>query len=791
MELRTSSINFPKLRGNGPVTQTTDIHFPREVQKAIAGIIGYSSGFSGGNDHHLGKLQVQLDTEIDGDLVKVTGTFGLRDWSGDWDDDYEGNIQFVVVAELVGASEPRPRGDLSITGMEFNQATQHFRSSRHLDAPNIRPDNFIPLIARKDTAVRVYVDYDRNSGLPVINTLSGELVIDTGFNSVTITPENTVSPNRDNQIDRGQIDHTLNFIIPENFCQNQLVLRCKVFDISNPSPASRNFERTIYFENRVPLSLYAVGIHYTGQKLDLSAPTLSDITGTDAFSTMEVVYPVPEVYISGYTEIEFNKDMKADIDDGCGDGYSSLLDTLRDMQGSSSDVYYGFLPNGFDSGNVGGCGGGSGRVAASPFDFFGGLAQETGHAFGRDHAPCDDSSRCNNPDNQDDKYPQYADFDSDSIGEFGFNPRTNELFTPLNNHDFMGYSNSTPQWVSPYTYMGLLGTFPSSEGITAFLMRSFVFDKSNTDFDNMISFHSRHHNLGSEWLRKETLKLYLWITIDRKRNVTRQPSFCYYTAQVNNHGEKSKFIVELIDDNGNTLVCQNLIGNCGHCKENCYPKSFRQFIPYKENAKKLIIYEEDKLIYEEEIIIPEEHTLKFDFDNDKKGFILQWENLTSKIEHTYLLHWQDSDGQWRGLASRTQDKTAFIPAKMFGKRETMNIRLLCTTGISTLIVKDTLKLLKKSRNKVTIIPVGNKNLNNWFSVAVIENNKMIPDASIIWYNDNHQEVSRGKSINLKKLRRKMSVLHAVALYDGNRYIRTWILDQEGIHDVDGKKLKNK
>ena len=31
--------------------------------------------------------------------VRVTATFGLRDWSGTWDDRYEGQIFFSVVGE--------------------------------------------------------------------------------------------------------------------------------------------------------------------------------------------------------------------------------------------------------------------------------------------------------------------------------------------------------------------------------------------------------------------------------------------------------------------------------------------------------------------------------------------------------------------------------------------------------------------------------------------------------------------------------------------------------------------
>jgi hypothetical protein len=33
------------------------------------------------------------------DEVRVRVIYGLRDWSGDWDDDFEGRISFAVIAE--------------------------------------------------------------------------------------------------------------------------------------------------------------------------------------------------------------------------------------------------------------------------------------------------------------------------------------------------------------------------------------------------------------------------------------------------------------------------------------------------------------------------------------------------------------------------------------------------------------------------------------------------------------------------------------------------------------------
>jgi hypothetical protein len=456
MDVRLGSLFFPALRGNGPRTATQAVIFPRQVERAVAGLMGYSVGFSG-DDHHLGLLDLELSTSVNSNVAQVTGTFGLRDWSGNWDDDYQGTVQFAVLAELQSVTAPPPRGDLTITGMEFTQCIQSFRSAQFLDGPNVRPDNSVQLIARKPTTARVYVDYDRTSGLPLINSLSGELQLVTSSGaSLTLPPTAPILPRRDSQIDRRQATHTLNFLIPEGWCQGELELSCRVFDASDSGQSSGLSAESIRFANRTPLRLFGVGVHYTGQGMDLAAPTQAQVVSTMSF--VEKVFPIGEVLLTGYTTIDFSDDMKADINDGCGDGFNELLDRMRDMRGSSTDVYYAVVPSGVDSGNVGGCGGGG--VGAGFVGGGGTAAQEIGHAFGRDHAPCDSAMRCQTPANQDSNYPQYNGFPSDSIGEIGFDPNNDVAFDPAATFDFMGYSGS--RWVSPYTYTGLMGQFPVS-----------------------------------------------------------------------------------------------------------------------------------------------------------------------------------------------------------------------------------------------------------------------------------------------------------------------------------------
>jgi hypothetical protein len=100
MEIRTDSVSFPRGRTTFPRTGTKDVVFPRNVTQATAVLTGTDFGYSPRDDHHLGMVDVRVDSMVLANTVRVTATLGVRDWSGDVDDDYEGNVYFAVLAEV-------------------------------------------------------------------------------------------------------------------------------------------------------------------------------------------------------------------------------------------------------------------------------------------------------------------------------------------------------------------------------------------------------------------------------------------------------------------------------------------------------------------------------------------------------------------------------------------------------------------------------------------------------------------------------------------------------------------
>ncbi|HTQ56672.1 MAG TPA: hypothetical protein VMI94_19535 [Bryobacteraceae bacterium] len=102
MQIQTGSVSLSPISGSGPQLLSTTVTMPAAISHATAILTGFLVEFSGGNDHHLGQLDIQVNIPsggISGANVAVQATIGLRDWSGNWDDQYDGQVFFTVVGE--------------------------------------------------------------------------------------------------------------------------------------------------------------------------------------------------------------------------------------------------------------------------------------------------------------------------------------------------------------------------------------------------------------------------------------------------------------------------------------------------------------------------------------------------------------------------------------------------------------------------------------------------------------------------------------------------------------------
>lgn len=102
MQIVNSSQAFPNISGFGPQVSTANVSMPAAVTQATAILTGFLAEFGNNDDHHLGQIDVQVSVPpggVNGTSVTVNVSLGLRDWSGNWDDNYNGTVFFSVIGE--------------------------------------------------------------------------------------------------------------------------------------------------------------------------------------------------------------------------------------------------------------------------------------------------------------------------------------------------------------------------------------------------------------------------------------------------------------------------------------------------------------------------------------------------------------------------------------------------------------------------------------------------------------------------------------------------------------------
>jgi len=727
VEIRETSLSFPVTRGSGPRTASATLVFPRQVNKAVAAIRGYQVGFVS-DDHHVGLVQVELDTQINANVVIVTGRLGCRDWSGNWDDEYNGSLVIGVLCDLVSATAPPPRGDLQIADLEINQAVQFFRSAEHLDAANAMPDNSLPLVGGKATGLRFYVDHDPSAGNPIV-TLSGEVILRSGGASITLTPRQTIAPRRESEINRALVDHTLNFLIPAEWCRGRLDISCEAFDVASPASRSAAFKRTLQFVDVNPVRVYGVGINYTGSGLNLASPVLTDLLTT--FDYTRRVWPTGDVLTSGFTTIAFSGDLSGVAADGCGDGFNDLLDELQDMRGDTDDLVYGLLPLGTPLTGVAGCGGngaGTGVVNDGVT-----AAHEAAHAVGRKHAPCDDSSRCDSPRNTDDEYPHYGNFVSDSIGEFGYDPENNTVFDPAVSTDFMGYSGD--DWISPYTFKALLSK-GDPVGYSAGI-RSYAFSFAAPAIVAGPRLTGR-----AEWIKRRMPLLLLSLQVDGD-NVTLRPSFTY-AAYLRRQGDDSDIEIHLEDSKDGVLACVPLQQACGSCDVHCGPLRLHGDVPWHDSASKLVVRRGGRVIATYPIEDKPKIDVRCERDKDR-NIKVSW-SATGKDPLWYLVQWCDRDGTWRGISPRTQANHLVIPKRfLWATKDKLKIRVLAVHLLNTAIAECEVEAHKtEPPNNIVIRELPGRTVVRATLVDPV--GRSLGASELAWYDDNGSEIARGSDL---------------------------------------------
>jgi hypothetical protein len=413
--------------------------------------------------------------------------------SGRWDfsaTNFTRTVKMRVRITAFGRCEPpqvsrqidlvfQKRPALQVQGMEITQAVQHYRADQHLTDPADRgPDNSLRLVTAKTAWVRTYLRsgqdpaFDNGQLAGVNGTLRVERRVGGVWGTIAnLAPQNGPITAEDSfasyAAERGNINMTLNFVVPANLMSGLLRFTVDVRGPFAPCPghvASRSTQADVNLQQTLNAAFITIG--YNGPNaartgnIVLAAPSLATCQAETSWAM--TTYPVsgaPNVRAAGTFVTNTPIDDPRSCPGCCSPNWGPLLTQVAALvaldQAANPGtpwVYYGLIASGIPV-NVPGCSGGAtGGVAGQPVTY----AHEIGHQLGLPHA------RCGNAGNGNPNYPVYEPYDLPvdppntanwtmaSVGEFGLDINNGAIADPATFEDFMSYC--FPRWISKFTY---------------------------------------------------------------------------------------------------------------------------------------------------------------------------------------------------------------------------------------------------------------------------------------------------------------------------------------------------
>ncbi len=350
-----------------------------------------------------------------------------------------GNTWTATVSYTIG---PTPTLNLRVVGVQLFQSVQ-------------RPDNSVPMVANRDALVRVFVTASgANTVAPTVRVhlYNAGVLVD----SVLVTAPSGSVPLT---VDTTNIGASWNALIPAARMQPNLRILAEV----DPADQVPELDKT---DNRWP----ANGTPFATQVLPVAALHVRFVPVRQGGLTGNVTNANKETLLDlvrrMYPLAAYDVDVRATYSSSSGPlvsndsnhAWGAVLTEVAALRATdaSSRQYYGVVGTTYNSGYAGL--GYVGSPIAIGWDKSGSapnvVTHEMGHNFGRIHAPCGVTPF-------DASYP----YPNADIGVWGLDLPGLALKAPSGFKDIMSYCG--PDWVSDYTYEGVLDFRGSGPGIFA------------------------------------------------------------------------------------------------------------------------------------------------------------------------------------------------------------------------------------------------------------------------------------------------------------------------------------
>jgi hypothetical protein len=381
------------------------------------------------------------------------------------------------------------------------------------------------------------------------------------------------------------------------------------------------------------------------------------------------------------------------------------------------------------------------------------MAHELGHACGVRHAPCGNVGTGSQFVELD--YPAYEPYDPNntpqaSIGEYGLDISTGNIFPPNTTKDLMSYCGPPTwfNWISLYTYGLLLHNQQLAP-------RGVCRDETYWDEVTYDPWWDIPAPAPDPWRDRivNRERLISIIGIVRSENEIEVNSVMRVEAEsAVRYGHATELSAELTDATGNALARGRLFalhdfghGGCG-CDEAPeahrprYPFVFQAFVPDVEPGASLAIRQGEEELWTRRA--PESHPEVTEFRALLEGdrLILAWEiESASEGDLEVWMQWSDDGGEtWNGLTTGVRGNEAALDVSALPSGS-VQLRLLASDGFHTAVSEEVTVEIPRRAPEVSILTpregqtflVGGT-IRLW-GAATRSSGEAVPDENARWF----------------------------------------------------------